>query len=167
MFQGEFTKLTNSLAPELLKTYVFLWDHGPKKPAPPARPVAPKGKEGDPEYDLLLIEYRQYLEDYDLELRRHKAAKAEFKEWQDKQGGALELMMFSCDANDALIRDPDRYTISSSTRGYEKAENHGLKPGHKPGRGHAENIQRMQDGEAELALAKRADPVFGSQELSQ
>ena len=49
----EFTTITNTLAPELAKTYVVLWDIGPSKPVAPKRsPEVPKGKEGDPEHDL-------------------------------------------------------------------------------------------------------------------
>jgi len=165
--QMEFTKVTNSLAPELAKTYVILWDIGPTKPVPPKRPDTPKGKEGDPEHDLAVIEFKESLEDYGEALKAYKQAKIEYAKWQKDQGGAIELRMFSCDAADALQRDPARYHISSSTRGYERLKNHGLPAGHKPGRGQEENIRRAQEGEAEFAAARARDPVFGNPELRQ
>lgn len=161
----EFTTITNTLGPELAKTYVMLWDIGPTKPVAPKRPVAPKGKEGDPEHDLAVIEFKQELEDYDAELKAFKSAKAEYADWQKRQGGAVELRMFSCDAYDALERSPKRYFISASTRGYEKLKNSGLPEGHQPGHGHEENIRRAQAGEAEFAAARASDPVFGNPEL--
>jgi len=66
MFEGEFTKITNSLAPELAKTFVVLWDIGSLKPAPPAKPALPKGKEGDAEYDVAMVEFREALDEYQI-----------------------------------------------------------------------------------------------------
>ena len=161
----EFTKVTNSLAPELAKTYVVLWDIGPPKPMAPKRPDMPKGKEGDPEYDVALIEFKESLEGYADALKAYGRAKIEFAKWQKDQGGAIELRMFSCDAADALQRDPERYFISSSTRGYDKLKNHGLPAGYRPGRGQEENLRRAREGEAEFAAAVASDPVFGIPEL--
>lgn len=163
--QGEFTRITNSLAPELAKTYVILWDIGPSKPVAPERPVAPKGKEGDPEFDLATMEFKEQIEEYGEALKAFKQAKVEYAKWQKDQGGALELRMFSCDAQDALTRDPARYHISASTRGYEKLKNHGLPKDHKPGKGQEENLRRAQEGQAEFAAARAKDPVFGNPEL--
>ena len=163
--QGEFTKVTNSLAPELAKTYVVLWDIGPLKPVAPKRPELPKGKEGEPEHDLAVLEFKEQLEDYGEALKAFKQAKIEHAKWQKDQGGAIELRMFSCDAHDALERDPARYHISASTRGHEKLKNHGLPAGYKPGKGQEENLLRAQQGEAEFAAARARDPVFGNPEL--
>jgi hypothetical protein len=163
--QMEFTKVTNSLAPELAKTYVILWDIGPTKPVPPIKPPLPKGKEGEPEFDLAMIEFKEHLEEYADGLKAYGRAKQEYAKWSKDQGGAIELRFFSCDAHDALARDPARYHISASTRGYEKLKNHGLPPGHKPGRGHQENLRRAEEGEAEFAAALARDPVFGNPEL--
>lgn len=165
MFEGEFTRVTNSLAPELAKTYVFLWDIGPIKPSAPNKPALPKGKEGEPEYDLAKIEFAEHLEQYQTDLKAYGAAKTDYAKWQKDQGGAIELRMFSCDAHDALERAPDRYFISASTRGHEKLKNHGLPAGHKPGRGHEANIERARQGEAEFNAARARDPVFGNPEL--
>lgn len=165
MLDMEFTKVTNSLAPELAKTYVILWDIGPTKPTPPAKPALPKGKEGEPEHDLAVIEFKEALEEYAEALKAYGRAKVEYAKWQKDQGGAIELRFFSCDAQDALQRDPERYYISSSTRGYEKLKNNGLPAGYKPGKGQEENIRRAQEGEAEFAAARARDPVFGNPEL--
>lgn len=162
----EFTRVTNTLAPELAKTYVVLWDIGPSKPKAPDRPVAPKGKEGDPEFDLKLIEFKQELDDYGEALKAFKQAKIDHAAWHKKNGGAIELPMYSCDAHDALERDPKRYFISASTRGHEKDANYGLPEGCKPGHGQAENVRRAQEGMADYLAARKADPVFG-QEMTQ
>lgn len=165
MFEGEFTRVTNSLAPELAKTYVFLWDIGPIKPTAPVKPTLPKGKEGEPEHDLAVIEFKGELDEYAEALKAYGVAKKEFAAWQKNQGGAIELRMFSCDAHDALERAPDRYFISASTRGHDGLKNHGLPAGHKPGRGHEANIERARQGEAEFNSARARDPVFGNPEL--
>lgn len=161
----EFTRVTNSLAPELAKTYVFLWDIGPLKPSPPKRPDMPKGKPGEPEFDLGMVEFKETLEEYEAALKAYGKAKTEYAKWQKDQGGAIELRFFSCDAHDALERDPERYFISASTRGHSGLKNHGLPGGYKPGRGHEANLERARQGEAEYAQARAADPVFGNPEL--
>lgn len=163
MFQGEFTKVTNTLGPELAKTFVILWDIGPKKPVAPARPKAPKGSPGEAEYDLAMIEFKEELEGYEAALKAYGRAKTEFASWQEQQGGAIERTFYSCDAHDAMARDPDRYFISASTRGHEKAANHGLPKGVQPGKGHAENLRRMREGDDEFARMRAADPVFGQE----
>lgn len=165
MFDGEFTRVTNSMSPELAKTHVILWDIGPQKPVAPAKPALPKGKEGDAEHDVAMVEFREALDDYQIAYKAFIQAKIEYAKWQKDQGGAIERFFFSCDAHDAIQRDPKRYHISASTRGHEKLKNHGLPEGHKPGRGHAENVRRAEEGEAEYAALKKADPVFGTPEL--
>ncbi len=163
----EFTRITNSLAPELAKTYVILWDIGPLKPSAPAKPVAPKGKEGEPEYDIAMVEFKESLEAYAEARKAYLAGLKEHAIWQKDQGGAIERQMFSCDANDALERAPERYFISSSTRGYSQLKNQGLPAGYRPGRGHDANLERARQGEAEFAAARAKDPVFGNPELRQ
>ncbi|TAL43842.1 MAG: hypothetical protein EPN91_05655 [Salinibacterium sp.] len=192
MFDGEFTRVTNSLGPELAKTFVVLWDIGPHKPSPPKRPDTPKGKPGQPEFDLAMIEFREQLDAYEDALKAYGRAKTEYAEWQKREGGAIERTMYSCDAHDALARDAAnapmldvldqegntvldeqtgepkqaarlRYFISASTRGHERLKNHGLPEGVKPGRGQAENIRRQREGEDEFLRARAADPVFGQE----
>lgn len=192
LFQGEFTRVTNSLGPELAKTFVILWDIGPHKPIQPKRPKTPNGKTGQPEFEIAMLEFREDLEAYDAALKAYGRAKIEFAEWQKRQGGAIELTMYSCDAADALARDAAnaplvdvlaedgnpvldeatgepkqvqrlRYFISASTRGHERDKNHGLPEGAKPGKGQAENMRRQREGEDEFLRARAADPVFGQE----
>lgn len=147
--------------------YVILWDIGPLKPVAPVKPTAPKGKEGEPEYDVALVEFREELEVYTAARKTYLVALKDYGDWQKNQGGAIERQFYSCDAHDALARDPERYYISASTRGHEKLKNHGLPAGYKPGRGHAENVRRAMEGEEEFAKIRKADPVFGTPELRQ
>jgi len=144
--------------------HVFLWDLGPSKPAAPKRPKAPVGKEGDPEYDLAMIEFTEAKADYESELKAYKQAKLDYADFEKRYGGPYEIMQWSCDAQDTLTRDPDRYCISSRTRGYEKLKNGGLPAGMKPGHGQAENLRRLAEGNADLAEARRRDPQFGELE---
>lgn len=162
---------------------VILWDTGPVKPVAPARPEVPKGKEGDPEYDLAKIEFAEALEDYQEALKTWKKAKIEYADWQKQNGGPIEIVMWSCDAFDALARDAAnapvtrnkvgeevkhlRYFISARTRGHSHLPNRGLPQGRRPGLGQAELERRMLEGDAELMAARRADPVFGKQETRQ
>lgn len=145
--------------------FVILWDIGPQKPSAPVKPPLPKGKEGEPEYDIAMIEFKEGLDAYAEARKAYLVALSEHSRWQKDQGGAIERQFYSCDAFDALSRDPERYYISASTRGHERLKNHGLPAGYKPGRGHAENVRRAEEGEAEFAALKRADPVFGTPEL--
>jgi len=192
MYTGEFTKVTNSLGPELAKTFVILWDIGPHKPTAPKRPDSPRGKPGQPEYDLSMLEFKEELEAYEAALKAYSLAKTEYANWQKRQGGAIELTMYSCDAFDALDRDARnaplldvldqdgnpvldeqsgepkkaprlRYFISASTRGHERLKNHGLPDGVKPGHGQAENMRRQREGDDEFRRALAADPVFGQE----
>ena len=154
---------------------VILWDIGPEKPKAPSRPHAPKGKEGDPEYDLAKVEFKDALEDYEQALRDFKRAKEDHARWYKQNGGPIEISFWSCDAWDALDRDRQavadgrqtqlRYYISSRTRGHEGLPNRGLPENAKPGHGQAENERREREGSEDLAQMRRSDPVFGEQEL--
>jgi hypothetical protein len=162
---------THMIDDQRLQT-VVLWDMGPPKPEPPKKPrwVAPNGtKEGDPDYDLAKLEFKGVLEQYEDDLRTYGRAKQEYAEFQKQWGGPYECLgvgpYFSVDAWDAIQRDPKRYCVSSRTRGYGNRPNQGLPDGVKPGRGHFENLKRIEAGESDLALARARDPVFGQQEL--
>lgn len=162
---------------------VILWDVGPSKPVAPARPDVPKGKEGDPEYDLAKIEFAEALEDYQDALKVWKKQKTEYAEWHKQNDGPVEIVMWSCDAFDALARDAAnapvtrnkageetrqlRYFISARTRGHSGLPNRGLPQGKRPGKGQAELERRMREGDSELMAARAADPVFGRQETRQ
>lgn len=162
-----FTRITSNNAADNASMKVWLWDLGPSKPEAPKRPKAPVGKEGDPEYDLAMVDFREALGDYETGLKAYKQAKLDYADFEKRFGGPYEILMWSCDASDALDRAPKRYHISARTRGHEKAKNGGLPAGVQPGHGHAENLRRMAEGDADLAAAMRRDPVFGEQEMRQ
>jgi hypothetical protein len=161
---------------------VILWDIGPSKPVAPKRPDLPKGKEGDPEYDLAKVEFQEALEDYTEALKTWKRQKTEYADWHKQNGGPVEITMWSCDAHDALGRDAAaapivikngeekkqlRYFISARTRGHSNLPNRGLPNGMRPGHGQGELERRMIEGDADMVAARRADPVFGKQEIRQ
>ena len=138
---NEYVKLSN-VGPGLAamadreRSMVYLWDCGPTAPSAPKRPVAPRGKEGDPEFDLAMVDFRQALLDYEADLRTYGARKDEFAKWQTQNGGPFEIKMWSVDARDALAIDErvvkeglqpaKRYFISSRTRGFESLAQPGL-----------------------------------------
>jgi hypothetical protein len=177
---SQHTKLANggadfaALANQGL-SHVWLWDLGPPKPELPKRPEAPSGKENDPKYDLAMIDFREAIVDYEIALKAYRQAKIEYDDFAKRYGGPYEIRFWSADAQDALANDAravkekrqsaPRYAVSSRTRGHEKLKNGGLPATMKPGHGHAENLRRMAEGEADLAEAKRRDPVFGEQEM--
>lgn len=159
----EFTKVTNNLEGDLDLTWVYLWDKGPKKPSPPQRPDLPKGKIGDPEFDLAMIEFKEFLEDYERALKAYSKAKDDYAKWHKDNGGPFEIKMYSVNATEALQRDPDRYCVSAKTRGHGSRTNQGLPDGMKPGRAHFENLARIAAGESDMEQARRSDPVFGDE----
>ena len=162
--QGLFTKISNPLVGEAHTQMVVLWDKGPGKPVPPKRPEVPKGKEGDPEYDLAMVDFREGMEEYEAALKRYKQQKIEHADFVRNNGGPYEITMWSCDAADALARAPERYCISAKTRGYEKLKNRGLPIGMTPGHGQAAQEERERQGNIDLEALRRADPVFGQAE---
>ena len=153
---------------------VYLWDCGPSKPVAPKRPETPKGKEGDPEYDLAKVEFKVALDQYQEDLASYGRRKEEFRDFDRRYGGPFEVKMWSVDARDALARDGEavangkqdrqRWYLSARTRGYESLPNHGLPGNMKPGHGHAENLRREREGEDDLAAVKKSDPIFGQLE---
>ena len=163
-----FTTINSNLERDNRSMLVWLWDLGPVKPQPPVRPTLPvrtkpEGKP-DPEFDLAMIEYNDALEDYAAGLRSYKAAKQEHADWHKRNGGPVEIDFYSCDATDALQRDPERYCVSSRTRGHESLKNRGLPAGWEPGHGQAVKEQRERQGMIDLNALRQADPVFGKQE---
>ena len=155
---------------------VWLWDLGPEKPVEPKKPIAPKGRDGDPQYELEKADFQVSLEEYKEALVAFKKAKTEYATWQKRIGGPIEVMFDSPSAreaqeNDRRAVDEGRQTrlrwqyISSRTRGYAKLPNRGLPEGMKAGHGQAEQERRIADGESDLVAARRTDPVFGQQEL--
>jgi len=143
------------------KLMVRLWDTGPVPPSAPERPELPKGKEGDPEYDLSMIEFKGALSVYETALKIYGQEKKDFAEWQNKFGGPYEIEMFSVDAREALMIAPDRYFVSDS-----RLKNHGLPDKRKPGKWHDEQKQVRAEADRLRARELARDPVFG-QEMRQ
>jgi hypothetical protein len=144
---------------------VWLWDIGPSKAIPPKRPEVPKGQRDTAEYDLAMIEFQEIKDKYEADLKAYKKAREDYAKWQTDNGGAIETEWWKCDADDALERDPNRYWVSSRTRGLSHLPNRGLPAGVKQGHGQAEIERRRREGEEDLEQALRKDPVFGEQEL--
>jgi hypothetical protein len=167
MSELSFTRINSNNQTDNASMMVWLWDLGPSKPVAPARPKPPKGQEGDPEYDLAMIEFREAMADYEVALKAHKQAKLDYADFETRYGGPYEFQQWSCDAADTLARDTKRYCISSRTRGYEKLPNKGLPKGMTPGHGQAENMRRAQEAAVDFEALKRSDPVFGNQEARQ
>lgn len=178
---SEFIKLRDSgdgfdaFAQNRQTSQVWLWDCGPPPPVAPKRPAAPKGTEGNPDFDLAMIEFNIAKDEYAAELKAHGQRKVEFADFEKRYGGPYLIQRWSVDASEALANDARavkegrqpqrRYYLSSRTRGYETLPNGGLPSGLKPGHGHAENIRREREGDVDMELARQRDPVFGTQEI--
>jgi hypothetical protein len=159
-----FTKFSGDLVTNTPTLRVWLWDTGPIPPIAPARPKPPKGQEGDPEYDLAMIDFREQMHDYEKALLNYRRAKEDHADWFEKYKGPFEFRQWSCDARVSLERDPKRYFVSSRNPGWEKTKNLGLPKGMEPGEWHYKNQERIAAGEADEAEERRQDPVFGSLE---
>ena len=156
---------------------VWIWDCGPPKPTPPKRPVPPEGKDGESKYELAKLDFREALEAYDAELRTFQQRKREFADFETRFGGPYLIAQWSADAQETFAHDEravregrqekKRYYMSSRTRGYQNLPNGGLPAVMKPGHGHEENLRREREGEADIAYAKKNDPVFGQEKLRQ
>jgi hypothetical protein len=149
-----------------LKTRV--WDTGPQRPVPPARPVPPKGLHGI-EADIAAIELKEAVANFDVQLTRHVALLKEHDIWHARHSGPVVLEMWVVDARDAIRHDTRAVGEGrQSKRRYfiydQKKPRQGLPVGVEPGASHAEQIERQADDAAALAEAKRADPVFGGLE---
>lgn len=154
---------------------VWMWDIGPEKPGVPKKPAAPKGNENDPEYQLAKVEFKEALEEYEAALKKAKQDKQEHADWHRRNGGPIEHLFDAPSAKEAFEADRRavdegrqtrlRWYLSSRTRGHSRLPNRGLPEGMKPGHGQAEQERRAMEGESDLMVARRADPVFGKQEL--
>jgi hypothetical protein len=170
---GEFSKYRSNLLDMHADMKVWLWDTGPTEPDLPDAPDAPTGKEGDPKYDLAKLVYKRKLKGYEDALLKYERDLAEYKDFQKRYGGPIEVLQWSCDARDTLKWDAlavaeerqaePRWHLSARTRGHEKLKNMGLPPGMKPGHGHQAAIERQIAGEKEFVAALAADPVFGQE----
>jgi hypothetical protein len=130
---GEYSKYRSTLLDIHQSIMVVLWDCGPERPTPPERPETPRGKAGDPQYDLAVIELKEKIEDYEVALKAFGAALRHHEAWWRRHGGPVEQTFWSCDARDALANDARavqegrqtraRWYLSSRTRGYDHLEN--------------------------------------------
>jgi hypothetical protein len=164
---GEYSSYSNNLIDELGKSKVFLWDCGPEEPLPPDEPDPPPVN--DP---LALLRHKRAVKRYEEALLIYDRNEAEFQHWQKNVRGPVEIVMWSCDARDALEHDGRavadkrqqklRYYLSSRTRGYEKLRNFGLPNGMTPGAGHQDNLDRQIAGEKEFIEVLKKDPQFGA-----
>lgn len=164
---GEYSSYSNNLIDELGRSKVFLWDCGPEEPLPPDEPDPPP-----PNDPLAMLRHKRAVKRYDEELAIYDRNEAEYQHWQKNVRGPVEIIMWSCDARDALEHDARavkderqkklRYYVSSRTRGFEKARNFGLPNGMTPGAGHQDNLDRQIAGEKEFVEVLKKDPQFGA-----
>jgi|SRR5882757_5503026 len=129
---------------------VKIWDLGPDAPEPPAKPELPKGKEGSPEHDLALIDFKADLAKYEDGLKAFGQAKKDFTAWHTTYEGPYQIEMYSVDAREAIQIAPDRYVIE-------------LPKGRKAGKWHIEEQQRQKAAQRSFARTVASDPIFGSQ----
>lgn len=125
-----------------------IWDLGPQAPKAPAKPEPPKGKDGDPDYELAKVEFEHALAIYREDLLAYGRQTKEYREWKKRDGGPVQIDLWTVDANEAMRRDPDRYVKS-------------LPRGTKPGRAHFENLEREKAREEDLEADRKRDPQFG------
>jgi hypothetical protein len=137
---------------------VKVWDTGPLAPNAPSKPALPTGKEGSPDYDLAMIEFKGELAAYEKALVGYGAQKRDHADWHAKYGGPYEIEMYSIDAREALMIAPDRYFVSDS-----RIKNHGLPEKRKPGKWHEDQKQLRAEASRMSARDMKRDPVFGSQ----
>lgn len=166
MARQNFQPANLHMVDDLNDQQVILWDTGPRKPTMPKKPDLPKrGELEEAEYDLVMIEFRVVLEDYEKALKAFGIARQDYQEWHTRNGGPVELVQYSCDATDTLEREPNRYFVSARTRGHEDKPNYGLPPGMRPGHGQADLERRRREGAVFLEEARRQDPIFGDPNL--
>jgi hypothetical protein len=167
---GEFSSYTNNLIDELGKTKKFIWDLGPEEPMPPEEPtieVVP----GDPRYQLELLRHKRAVKRFEDELAIYDRNEREFQKWQLNIRGPVELIMWSCDADDAMRNDARavdegrqkrrRYYFSSKNKGFGHLRNLGLPNGVEPGAGYQESLDRQIAVEKEFVETIKNDPQFG------
>lgn len=156
---------SNDLLREQMTMRVKLWDLGPSKPVAPGKPKPPKGQDGDPDYELAKIEFREVLDQYADDLKRYAQAKKEYAQFLTQWGGPYEIEMWSVDARDALINHGENNQYGHPPRYYVKDRrlpNDGLPEGMKPGHGHRTQLERRAAGDAEFEEQRRKDPQFGA-----
>lgn len=148
----------NALVADQHSMMVTLWDLGPAEAEMPARPETPKAKEGSPEHDLAMIDFRADLATYETALKTFSQAKKDFAAWQATYGGPYEFTAYSVDAREHLEIEPSRYMVSD-----DRLPNHGLPKGRKAGHWHAAEQKRLEELKRFTAQQRARDPVFGTQ----
>jgi len=125
-----------------------IWDLGPEPPKPPAAPEQPKGKDGDPDYELAKLHYVQALEGYKIDLQAYGRQRDEYQRFARENGGPIQIERWGVEVEEAMARDPNRYRRE-------------LPRGMKPGKAHFDNIERQRLRADEMEADRRRDPQFG------
>lgn len=131
---------------------VDFWDCGPQaEPDPPPAPQEPDPKLKGAAAAAAQIEYEDNCVRYKDALRAWTAARKDYREWFDVNGGPVKLERFGVTAREAFERDPKRYKLD-------------LPRGMKPGRAQVLADEAYAAELEELKRAAALDPQFGTQE---
>jgi len=129
---------------------VRIWDLGPTAPKAPVRPAMPKDlKPGSPEEMVAESEFKAALAVFERERDDFARMQRAFESWHALYGGPYQIEMWSVNALEAKLRDPDRYVDT-------------LPKGKKPGRAHIENEKREREEHNQLQQLRDRDPQFGT-----
>ena len=137
--------MANQVKEDTESLRVRFWDLGPDKP--PKQPVAPKLLA--PDDPIAKLEYEEAAAVYVAELQSYRSQKSAYDKWMAEMGGPVEVEMWSVDARDAVQRAPGRFVKR-------------LPKGMQPGHGHAENLRRKEEENAEFRRVAATDPIFGT-----
>lgn len=135
---------------DLNSMIVKIWDLGPKAPTIPVKPDLPTAKEGTPQYDLAMIDFRGELSQYETGLKAYAQEKKDFDEWHRVYAGPYQIEMYSVNAREAIQIEPGRYVAE-------------LPKGRKPGKWHADQQQARVEAKRTFAQTIARDPIFGNQ----
>jgi hypothetical protein len=163
---GEFSKYRSNLLDIHQSMKVRVWDTGPEKPVPPARPVPAKVLAGTIEHDIEAIALREAVANYEKLLGSYVTLLRDHDGWHSRHSGPVVFEQWSCDAADTFRHD-GRSVAEGRTRArryykYDaRAPRMGLPVGVEPGASHREQVMH-QAAQAEAAeAARKNDPFFG------
>jgi hypothetical protein len=129
---------------------VDIWDMGPARPEPPAKPAEPdKTKLKGADLAAAEVEFEDAMERYKDELRGWTAAKKAHKDWHDEKGGPRKIELWAVDAVHAMSVDPERFRLD-------------LPKGQRPGREQIEADERAAAENDAMLRMKEVDPQFGT-----